>query len=278
VPELPEAEFGRALVEAVAVGKTITNVTVQPDRIVFCGASRPVVVRALLGRTIDAARRRGKYIWVELDRRPWPVFHFGMTGAFRVRGVVPLKYRSHGRSVDDVWPPRFAKLRLELEDGTELVFTNARRLGRVRLVSDPLAEPPVVSLGFDPLTDMPDLREFRRRFAARKGVVKGLLLDQSFCAGVGNWIADEVLYQARIAPARRAPSLDADEVKAVHRAIKTVIRVAVSVDARKDAFPAGWLFHRRWGKDPDARDRDGLPLRFETIAGRTTAWVPARQR
>lgn len=278
VPELPEAEFGRKLAASVAAGRKICEVRCQSDSIVFCGREASEVESQLRGRHICDVHRRGKYIWFELDRAPHPVFHFGMTGAFRVRGIDPLKLASHGRQVDDQWPPRFQKIWMSFAGGGELVMTNARRLGRIRLVDRPLDEPPLSLLGFDPLTDMPTLREFRARLARRNAVLKSLLLDQGFAAGVGNWIADEVLYQAGLDPRRRVGSLDATETKVLHAKLRAVIAKAVAVDARKDAFPRSWLFHRRWGKRTDARTHDGHTLAFDDIGGRTTAWVPAVQR
>ena len=91
-------------------------------------------------------------------------------------------------------------------------MTNARRLGRIRLRHDPLNEPPLNQLGFDPLLDLPSPLVFSALLRGRHTVVN-LLLDQRFAAGVGNWIADEVLYQTGIAPQRRASSLSDAEAK-----------------------------------------------------------------
>lgn len=278
MPELPEVEFGRKIAESVAAGRRISKVVAAEDEIVFCGHEAEEIVRALKGARVMSVQRKGKYIWFALDRRPWPIFHFGMTGAFRVPEGTPLKLASHGRAVDASWPPRFAKIEMRFDDGGQLVMTNARRLGRIRLSNDPLAAGPVAELGFDPLLEMPSLAAFRTLLRARKSVLKGLLLDQSFAAGVGNWIADEVLYQAGIDPRRRANALSPDEEKALHAALRRVIRKAVAVDARKDAFPRDWLFHARWGRKADARTRDGEAIEHLEIAGRSTAWVPSRQR
>jgi formamidopyrimidine-DNA glycosylase len=113
--------------------------------------------------------------------------------------------------------------------------------------------------------------------AGRRVSLKGLLLDQSFAAGVGNWIADEVLYQARLDPRRKADTLDGDEVKRVRSKLGSIIRKAVAVNAEKKRFPRTWLFHRRWGKEKDARMANGDRIEHLTLAGRTTAWVPAVQ-
>jgi len=277
MPELPEVEYGRKLCEQVGRGRSIVKARCEPDDIVYTGTTPQRVARALKGRTIEAVHRHGKYLWWELDTRPWPVFHFGMTGAFRARDVVPIALARGPRADDTQWPPRFSKILVELDDGAQLAMTNARRLGRIRLAKDPRAEPPLSRLGFDPLTQMPSPADFARHLRRRKGVLKGLLLDQTFAAGVGNWIADEVLYQARLDPRRTADSLDDREVKALHRKLRSVVSKAVSVDADKSRFPRTWLFHRRWGKQNDQRI-GGHPIEHLEIGGRTTAWVPAVQR
>lgn len=279
MPELPEVEFGRKVAERAALGRRIERVRCDGDRIVFDGVAPRTVARVLRGRTVEAVRRRGKHIWFELDDEPWPIFHFGMTGAFRVREEFPLALESSAGALDPGWPPKFTKIHLWFDDGGELAMTNARRLGRIRLRREPLSHPPLSDLGFDPLTDMPRLRDFRARLAARPGsVLKGLLLDQSFAAGVGNWIADEVLFQAGLDPRRRVRDLGPDEVKGLHATLGWVIRKAVSVDARKERFPKSWLFHARWGRDRDAALPDGTRVEHLTVSGRTTAWVPSRQR
>ncbi|MEN8151621.1 MAG: DNA-formamidopyrimidine glycosylase family protein, partial [Planctomycetota bacterium] len=266
------------LAESVALGRRIERVVCARDEIVYDGVTGARFRRALAGRTVRAVGRRGKHLWFELDERPWPLFHFGMTGHFRVRDVAPLKLASSGKKPDDAWPPRFTKLRLVFGDGGELVMTNARRLGRIRLRDDPLAEPPIAHLGFDPLLDLPSTPDLAVRMARRKVTLKGLLLDQSFAAGVGNWIADEVCFRARLDPRRRADSLSRPEVGRVRRALGEIIRRAVAVDADKTRFPRTWLFHFRWGKETDARMPSGDRIEHLTVAGRTTAWVPSRQR
>lgn len=279
MPELPEVEFGRTVAERAVLGRRIERVRCADDRIVFDGVAPRTVARTLRGRTVTGVRRHGKQLWFEMDERPWPLFHFGMTGSFRVRDEVPLQIESSPRERETAWPPRFTKIHLWMDDGGELVMTNARRLGRIQLQRDPLAERPLSTLGFDPLTGMPRLAEFRRLLSARgQAVVKGLLLDQGFAAGVGNWIADEVLFRAAIDPRRKVAGLTPDEVKALHGAMRFVIEKAVSVDAQKDRFPKSWLFHVRWGKETNATLPDGAPVEHLTVAGRTTAWVPSRQR
>ena len=114
--------------------------------------------------------------------------------------------------------------------------------------------------------------------ARRHAPIKAVLLDQGTFAGVGNWIADEVLFQARIRPDRAASALTPSEVGRLRSRLLWIVRRAVAVGADSDRFPRGWLFHRRWGRDATARTARGERIVHHTIGGRTTAWVPARQR
>ena len=142
----------------------------------------------------------------------------------------------------------------------------------------PEHEPPISLLGFDAHRSLPPFALFRDLVRQRSAPLKALLLDQSFAAGVGNWIADEVLYQARLDPRRRANSLTDPEIARMRGALKRVMGVSVRLSNDSDRYPRSWLFHRRWDHDPLARTARGERIRWETIAGRTTAWAPSAQR
>lgn len=277
MPELPEVEHGRCLAERVAVGRAIERVVTHEDDIVYDGVTHQHFARALRRRTVVAAHRHGKQLWLELDRGPHPLIHFGMTGALLTPAASPLQLES-GIDPGAAWPPRFVKLELELDDGGRLAFVNARRLGRLRLRAEPRAEPPIAKLGFDPLAGMPSKAEFIRRARRRRAPAKAVLLDQKFAAGVGNWIADEVLYQARVDPRRVLAELTDEELARVRSKLRHVVKRAVAVDAVKERFPRGWLFHRRWGKVEGAVTARGEPIEHIEVGGRTTAWVPSVQR
>ncbi|RKP40296.1 hypothetical protein BJ085DRAFT_9292, partial [Dimargaris cristalligena] len=169
---------------------------------------------------------------------------------------------------------------------TRICYTDPRRFGRIRLVRQPLENPPVSELGFDPIINMPTLADFTRRVQPptqrhRGGTcIKALLLDQRFAAGVGNWIADEILYQSGVHPARPTRSLTTAELTRLHQWTARVCQVAVDCNADKDRFPADWLFHVRWGKARKTVQhvtRKGEPVVFETVGGRTSAIVPTVQ-
>jgi formamidopyrimidine-DNA glycosylase len=279
MPELPEGESARLTARKVAVGRRIVGAWCADDPIVFDRVSPARVRRALVGKRVLGVHRHGKHLWFELDQRPWPCLHFGMTGGFHVPGRKSVKLKSSGeRQPRAGWPPRFAKLRLTFDDGGELVFADARRLGRVRLRHDPRAEPPISLLGFDALVGIPTAREFVELLRGRSAPIKAVLLDQSVAAGVGNWIADEVLYQAGVDPRRRASTLTAAELRRIRDRIRSVVATAVRYNSDSDRFPRRWLFHDRWGKKAMAMTSRGQPIRYATVGGRTTAWVPTVQR
>jgi len=264
MPELPEVETARRRAERALRGRRIAAVAVVRDPIVYDGIAPARFAAALRGRRVLAVRRKGKHLWMELDRRPFPLFHFGMTGAFEL-------YR------DGAERPRFWKVEIATEDGTRLAMTDPRRLGRLRLRLDPEAEDPLARLGFDVLEGLPPARELAALLARRTGPAKAVLLDQSLFAGVGNWIADEVLYQAAIDPRRPASSLAPPEVARLRARLHAIVRRAVAVGADDSRFPRTWLFHDRWGREKGARTARGERIVHLTIGGRTTAFVPSRQ-
>jgi formamidopyrimidine-DNA glycosylase len=123
-------------------------------------------------------------------------------------------------NANDEWPSKFSKVYVELDDGIEMSFTDKRRLARVRLLENPEVVPPISELGPDALLELFPEEDLINRLSKKKIAIKGLLLDQSFIAGIGNWIADEVLYQARIHPMQPAYALSKESCKYLHKCIK----------------------------------------------------------
>ena len=218
---------------------------------------------AVKGRRVLGVERRGKYLWLRFDRPPHLVLHFGMTGEF----VYDLRPR-----------PKHWRFELALDNGGLFTLVDPRRFGRVLLVNEPLQEPPVSELGFDPWLDRVSPATFTQAVQARSAPIKAILLDQSFAAGVGNWIADDVLYLAGIDPRRRGRELSNAECRRVLQKLLHVVRVATEAGSHAERFPRKWLFHLRWGRHIGIKTRDGRPVRFATVAGRSTAWVPGVQK
>jgi formamidopyrimidine-DNA glycosylase len=183
--------------------------------------------------------------------------------------------RKEGEGTNRRW---FVRLLIEGENGAELALTDPRRFGRMWLADAPLLHPRIKKLGFDPLQKFPTAKELALILRKRRAPIKAVLLDQSLFAGVGNWIADEVLFQARLSPHRLAASLTGPEVARLRAKTIAIIKKAVAVHADYDRFPRTWLFHHRWGKKADAEAYGKKKIRHDEVGGRTTAWVPELQK
>ncbi|KAI8842984.1 DNA glycosylase/AP lyase, partial [Chytridium lagenaria] len=277
VPELPEVERGRLLMHAHCVGKKIVRVDSNPDSIVFTdGITNTTFAEGIVNKTVDDTFRYGKVFYLKLNEPPHPVLHFGMTGSVRVKGQQGLKYKDF-KTDGEEWPPKFWKFVMVLDNDCEIAFTDPRRLAKIRLCNDPMKEPPISVLGFDPIHSMPTLEVFSEGVRKRKMPVKALLLKQEFSAGIGNWVADEVLYHAKVHPAQDTQTLEDEELKALHEAILMVVKTAVEVNADSDQFPESWLFHYRWEKAQSKKMSLQMPngnaIEFMTVGGRTSAIV-----
>lgn len=281
MPELPEVETVCRVMRHALQGKRIAQVEVVRDPIVFRSHSPQAIERALLDRTVRGVGRHGKFFWLTLDGEGPTVFaHLGMSGWVREIGSTGTRLHGHGRAPfdDEQGRPRFLKLGVRTRSGSGIVLTDPRRLGRVWLGPAPERDSRVKRLGRDAFDDLPTPTELRAAFSRRTIPIKAVLLDQGVLAGIGNWIADEVLYQSRIAPKRSAASLTEVEVAALRRAIRSVLKRAIEVDADHRRFPRAWLFEHRWGGTRGAEQIDGQRIVRETVGGRTTAWVPSRQK
>ncbi|KXS21693.1 hypothetical protein M427DRAFT_93162 [Gonapodya prolifera JEL478] len=278
MPELPEVERMRRILHDKCVGKKIVSVAAEEDTIVFENCDSKQFEAELLGKTVVAAGRKGKCFWLELNKPMHVVLHCGMTGTIAIKGLVPFTYKDFNKDASvEVFPPKFHKFVMKMDDGTEVAFTDVRRLGRIRLVNNIFGEKPVSELGFDPLLNMPPLEEFTTMCRKRRVPIKALLLDQNFSAGVGNYVADEVLYRARIHPGTYVQALTRSDFKALHESLAHVVTFACSVNADADKFPRDWLFHYRW-TNKKASEVDGMRIEFATVGGRTSAFVPQLQK
>ncbi|MDQ6774918.1 MAG: formamidopyrimidine-DNA glycosylase [Actinomycetota bacterium] len=248
MPELPEAERARALIAERALGRLIVAVD---DRDTY--VSRPhapgELSAALLGRRLTSANRIGKTLWLETDGGgPDLGLHLGMAGRI---------------AIDEEPHERWDRFSLTFEDGGRLALRDKRRLGRAVLAPD------LSRLGPD--AAVATRAEFRRRVGRSGAPIKARIMDQGVIAGIGNLLADEILWQARIDPRRPASSLSEPELDALRRAVRAAIRSAV----RRGGAHTGALDPHR---EPDGHcPRCRAPLSRTRIGGRTTYWCPVEQ-
>lgn len=282
-----EVEQAAKLVREVGKGRVIDTVVCFEDRLVFEGITGQEFTGELQGRRLLDAKRYGKYFYLELEGSGrMPVLHLGMTGYLQAKGRQPHQYAQRKKPALETWPPRFTKFVLRFQASkaevpVEIAYSDARRLGRVRLRLEPLAETPIASLGFDPLISMPPLGEYSQNVTRRKCPIKSLLLDQTFNAGVGNWVADEILFHSGIHPERRSHNLSPEEIEKLYHNTQYVCKTAVDVDADSSRFPEHWLFNHRWSKGKGKGSDKVLLLAtgksakidWITVGGRTSAFV-----
>ncbi len=246
MPELPEAERARRTLES-ALGRRIVAVDDRDSYV--CRPHAPgEIAAALTGHALAAAHRRGKFMWLETDDGPVLGLHLGMAG----RIVVDPDDRS-----------RWDRFTIEFEDGGRLVLRDKRRLGRAVLNPDfSHVGPDAALVGRD---------EFRRRIGAGRAPIKARLLDQKAISGIGNLLADEILWQARISPLRRTSDLSEDELDLLRRATRAAVRSAI----RKGGAHTGRFVEAR--ERDGVCPRDGHPLERARVGGRTTYWCPECQ-
>jgi formamidopyrimidine-DNA glycosylase len=246
MPELPEAERARQTLEG-ALGRRVVAVD-DHDTYVSRPHQPGEIAAGLVGHTFVSAERRGKFLWLTTDDGPVLGLHLGMAG----RIVLDPEAPSH-------WD-RFA---VEFDDGSRLVLRDKRRLGRA------LLNPDFAHVGPDAANVSRDA--FRRIVGAGRSPVKAKLLDQRAISGVGNLLADEILWQARIAPSRRVSELTVEELDRLRREVRAAVRLAIK---RGGAHTGEFVAARAAdGVCP----RDGSSLMRGVIGGRTTYWCPVCQ-
>jgi formamidopyrimidine-DNA glycosylase len=257
VPELIEIERYRKLADRV-IGRTIAAVDARDAWYIKDGNSPRIIARVLKGKTITGTRRIGKLLLVDTDG-PTIGMRFGMTGKLIVddeQGIDDLMYSSNRKN------PAWDRFALKFTDGSRLAINDPRRLGGVGL--DPREAHMGIDAGDVSLAELTTALQSVAPLMAR-------LLTQTRVAGVGNLIADEVLWRAGLAPERAARSLGADELKSLHKHLKATLR---DLHKRGGSHKGDLIAHRKpGGRCP----RDGAALRRATVGGRTTWWCPQHQ-
>ena len=260
MPELPDVEHLRRRWERDAAGRRVRRVVVTDAGILRGGVTPEAVDAALRGRRFEAPDRIGKWLLARTDG-PTAILHFGMDGGLH-RGTGREGRHRHDRVI------------FELEDG-EVRFRNLRKLGGLWLAHDE-AELGSILRGVGPDALALPRADLARRLRARRGQAKAALMDQSLVAGIGNLVADEVLWQARLHPKRRLDELGDAGIAALAATVRSVLREAVD---RYDYIERkrSWLSNVR-GRPGAVCPRCGSPLERTVAAGRTTWFCPVCQR
>lgn len=265
MPEMIEVEAYRALAERSALGRPVRAVE-APDAWYLKRGLVAEELEVLVGCTFGAARRRGKVLLLDTvlprgGEGPVLGLRFGMTGRLVVDGSPGVEHLRYSSSLALARYDRFVVL---FADGGDLRLRDPRRLGGVEL------GPAEHRLGVDAATIT--LAQLGQALGTSRAPLKARLMDQAHVAGVGNLIADEVLWRAGLAPARAAGGLSGAEVRRLHRHLVAAVR---EMSERGGSHTGDLMEQRRPG---GVCPRDGHPLRRDTVGGRTTWWCQAHQR
>ncbi|HEX9031037.1 MAG TPA: DNA-formamidopyrimidine glycosylase family protein [Streptosporangiaceae bacterium] len=258
MPELPDVEGFRAVLAEHGAGRRVRRVVVADAGVVH-GVTARQFDRRLRGRTFAEPRRHGKWLIARTDG-PTVLIHFGMTGS--LRWASPAE------------PPGRHDRVTFLIDGGELRYRDMRKLQGITLACDAAQEGRILGrLG-------PDALEVTRAglgrlLGSRRAAVKAVLIRQDVIAGLGNLLADEILWRSRILPRRSARSLSEAELDRLHSSMRQVLRE--SVRTRRVPPRRSWLTGARDEARPEC-PRCLAPLRRDRVAGRTTVWCPQCQQ
>jgi formamidopyrimidine-DNA glycosylase len=272
MPELPEVETVVRALEGRLAGGSLTALEILHPQVLESSARE--FRRLTVGVRVEAVRRRGKWIRLELANGQTVLVHLRMTGRLTiVDRRIPRERHDH--------------LEWRLDDGNEcLRFNDPRRFGRFRLVPTAEVEAYLSARGFGPEPLAVDPAEFHRRLGRGRRSIKAALLDQSVVAGLGNIYADETLFRARIDPRLITARLGPVRARRIHAAMREVLVEAIAArgtslrnyrapDGQSGRFQFQLAVFRRTGVPCPGC---GSLVRRIKLAGRSTHFCPSCQK
>jgi formamidopyrimidine-DNA glycosylase len=264
MPELAEVEWYRKQWN-VGLAEPVMAVRLHPQNRVFRGSDTDALQRNLIGQKVLGSCTRGKRMLFRFSGDNWLSIHLGMTGKTHLE---PPSFQPAKHDHLVLWQRHRA-----------LVFTDSRQFGRIRF-SHSVDEPDWWRSDVPEIASSDYNRDVVDRFLSRhaKAPIKAVLLMQNGFPGIGNWMADEILWRARIHPAKRTGALNAAKRAALFQQTKFVVRQSLRTLGKDFSDPPrNWLIHQRWSKT-GVCPKHRTPLRRATVGGRTTAWCPKCQR
>ena len=263
MPELAEVEFFRKQWNP-GLKQKILSVHLRAEKRVFRGISVDLARRGMIGQTLLSSHAHGKQMLFRIGPCGWLGIHLGMTGKLSIQ---PARYAAGPHD----------HLILRTADHC-LVFCDPRLFGRIRFHRSPQPPdwwtqlpPAILSSAFDG----PRLVGICHQH--RKTSVKSLLLRQDSFPGIGNWMADEILWQTRIHPRTLGDSLSPLQIQKLYLSIRKVSREAMRMIGKDWSDPPrSWLFLHRW-KTGRKCPRCHRSLARDAVSGRTTCWCPGCQ-
>lgn len=265
MPELAEVEFFRKQWNP-GLGQKVKAVSINKKARVFRGQETNKLIKLLKDSRFNSSAAAAKQMVFLFDNNIWVGVHLGMTGRMecRPKNQPAIKHD---------------QLILKMSSGRQLVFNDPRQFGRVQYfqgkgVPEWWAKlpPPILSKEFKEK----DLSEFLKR--RKRSPIKAVLLMQERFPGIGNWMADEILWRAGFHPSAHAGAFGPKSIHVLYKKLREVCRDAFRVIGKDWSDPPNtWLFNHRWEKGGRCPKTKVL-LERKTIGGRTSCWSPARQK
>jgi formamidopyrimidine-DNA glycosylase len=279
MPELPEVESVRRRIAPVLEGRRFERVEISDPRLVR--PYEPAEVAAeLTGERVECVDRRGKYLIVRFESGRALLIHLRMTGS--------LGHHEHGiegqHGTEDEEPHRRAVVRLD--NGSDVTYRDVRRFGTWLLLEAGELEPYLErKVGEEPLDVLFTAARLGAKLERRRAPIKAALLDQRTLAGMGNIYVDEALWRARIHPLRPAETIDRNELRRLHAAIRKSLEVGIARqgstlrDYRLPDGGQGTMQHefKVYGRGGEPCDRCGTPIAKSRVGGRGTWFCPTCQ-
>lgn len=275
MPELPEVETVVKGLRPLVKDKIITGVEIREQKMIAYPKNDITAFKQnLLSSKIKDVERRGKYIIFILDSDQNMVIHLRMTGKLLVKEVEEFR-------------DQHTHVIFKLNDGQEIRFNNVRKFGRVYLIDKkhPEQAGSLAELGPEPLSSELSLADFKKLFKKRRAIIKSLLLNQHFIAGIGNIYADEILFRAGVKPERKADSLTTKEIARIYHSMREILEKGiiyggtsfsdyVNAFGEKGSFQEELRVHQREGEEcPTCAGR----IKKIKISGRSTYFCPKCQ-
>jgi len=250
MPELPEVEMFRQYIEKTSLWQTIIKMEIRND-IIVREVEQKILKEAVEGSEFTSVLRYGKWLYLQLSKGGWLIWHFGMTG----RPISLNKSREE----------RFTRALFLFRCGS-LAFVDPRMLGHLDIVSSPDVHIKEKKLGPDALDISYEI--FMNTFQNSRGNVKAALMNQHKVAGIGNLYSDEILFQCQVNPNDKACSLSNHELECIFHTMRRVLQQSIAVETNFDLLPNSYLLRNRSRKG--VCPRCNTPLQTDTIGGRTS--------
>ncbi len=258
MPELPEVETFKRYLDRTSLKQVINKITITDDRVLNVKVDD--LKKAVKDKQFESSIRHGKYLLVYLNPG-YLVLHFGMTGDL---GYYPKKDEA----------PAYSKVIFHFDNDFNLAYISRRMFGKLYIAESVEEFVEMKKLGPDAYKM--NLEEFRGALKRRTGIIKNVLLNQSFVAGIGNIYSDEILFKTKLHPKMKMDTLNEAQIKNMFSNIKSVLKVGIEKEGDLSTYPDSFLIPHR--KKEEHCPRCGNEIARLEIAGRHGFFCPNCQK